>query len=245
MSGPASALPLVKKTEYYGCQEYANDIRAARDDKARVGVLKSCTLELWNKSVRNIHMKQFKERSNKIGYFGIAAIVTGVAAFIFSAIFTTVAAPLGVVSLISTCGMLYNNYHFRKDQRDFKRQGALVAQYYLAHGPIEAMKRKWQLGRFDGNEGVDLLLQSNEKIKQELEEAMSAINNANDSRDESNIKKLAQLLAPQQAIFDKLKKAPVVGGKENLLTEIVLKWFQGDHQDPKVQLYAQMKDPAS
>lgn len=245
MSVPVSVNPLIKQVEYEGCRVYESDIRGVRDSRVDPGTLtvkgQPITIGAWNKTQRDNHIKEFESRSRKIGVFGIATIITGIATFILAFIFPAVGAPLGIVSLLSAGGMLYNAVKFNKDKTGFRRQAAVAAQFYLSLGPIKAMKRKWELGRLNGIEGVDLL-QSNESIRKELEEAMRPIETPVEASNPRNTEKLAKLLAPQQALFEQLKKAPIVPGAVDPLTDVVVKWFQGNRQDPQVILYCQMKD---
>lgn len=248
MSGPAVVNPLIQQTEYEGCYNYQNDIRAARKDNTRVGNLtvkgnKTVTVSVWSHAIRKIQIKAFETRSFKIGVFGIAAIISSIAALILAAVTTAIAAPFGMVTILAVAGMFYHHRKFNRDKEGFRRQTAYFAQYYLAEGPIKAMQRKWELGRLETIDDIDLL-QSNDKIKKELDDAMQAIQKPFGGKSQpSDTSQLAKLLLPQQKIFDKLKISKVDQGKEDILTEIVLKWFQGNHKDGKVALYCQRQDP--
>lgn len=243
---PSNTQNAIKQAEYRGCVKFANDIAEAKDKAGALGTLtikgQETTLHSWDKSLRDLHVTSLRGHEIKQGIYIMAVIVSGIAAAILMPHALVASTVLGGVAFLSVGGMLYQRAKRLKELSGFGEQAALDAQYYLAYGPVEAMKRKWQQDRLNSLNDLDFLLVNEQADKNKYDEFNAAIKTASklsQHKDEANIKELRDLLAPQQAIFDKLKAA---NGVPDRLTDIVLKWFQGDRNDPEVLKFSQMQE---
>lgn len=143
------------------------------------------------------------------GGFLLASVISALAAPLFLLVAATATVVASTTALI--CFGLAA-YHWRQIPiEEFKKQGALDTQFYLQHGPVAAMRRKWRLGTLESIDRLELL-QLDSVRRNNLQIALDsakkngwALRPAGALLSQSLVSTIAVILQPQQEIFDKIR----------------------------------------
>ena len=204
------------------CTDYVTDIRLLTNTASKYGIINGQQVRSWNGNTIKSR-EDFVHNGPKYGlYLLIASIISGIAAVVLVPSSFPTSLFFGSVALVCFAGVYLLKKIHGYVRKELKKQYALNAQTYLHGGPVEAFKRKCELGLYKDSDDLEMMeidLETSLKVDAAFQAAKNSCNGVFKQ-------KILESLKSQQARFERMREED-----PQKLEDLVVSWFQGRRQE--------------